>query len=402
MDVKNLNASRVLLVTDRTIAKLPAFKTAVKSMEKAGVVYDTYDRVVVEPTDKSFNDIISFARKGNYDAFVAVGGGSVMDTCKAANLYACYPEADLLDFVNAPIGKGLPILKPLKPLVAVPTTAGTGSETTGVSIFDYTPLGAKTGIANRMIRPLLGIVDPENMQSMPKNVAAASGADVLCHALESYTAIPFQRRGPAPANPALRPAYQGANPISDVWSLYALDACSKYYVRSVEDRTDVHAQEMMSLASAAAGVGFGNAGVHLPHGMSYPISGLNTSYWHPEYDVDKPLVPHGVSVILSAPAVFRFTGPSNPDRHIEAARILGADVTNAKPETAGHLLADQLVKIMERLGVPDGLSGVGYDSSHLDALVEGTLPQKRVTSIAPSPVGAEELHRIFEDGLTVY
>src|SRR5207248_8845144 len=107
------------------------------------------------------------------------------------NLYVTCPPADFLDYVNPPIGKGLPIPAPLKPLIAIPTTAGTGSETTGVSIFDYTPLHAKTGIANRRLKPTLGLLDPENTRTMPPAVAASTGLDILSHAVESYTAMPF-------------------------------------------------------------------------------------------------------------------------------------------------------------------------------------------------------------------
>ena len=209
---------------------------------------------------------------GRYDAFVAVGGGSTIDTAKAVNLYTTYPPADFLDYVNPPIGKGLPVPGPLKPLIAIPTTAGTGSETTGVSIFDLTRLHAKTGIASRRLKPTLGLLDPDNTRTMPPQVAASSGLDILSHAVESFTALPFTDR-PRPDRPALRPAYQGSNPISDIWSLQALRMVAQYLVRAVDDPSDDEARAQMLLAASYAGVGFGNAGVHLPHGMSYPVSG---------------------------------------------------------------------------------------------------------------------------------
>ena len=176
--------------------------------------------------------------------------------------------------------------------MAVPTTAGTGSETTGVSIFDLQQMHAKTGIANRRLKPTLGYLDPDNTRSMPAEVAASSGLDILSHAVESYTAMPFTERV-RPERPALRPAYQGSNPISDVWSIQALRMVAKYLVRAVEDPSDDEARAQMLLAAAYAGVGFGNAGVHLPHGMSYPVSGHVKNYRAPGYAVDRPLVPHG-------------------------------------------------------------------------------------------------------------
>src|SRR5206468_9356483 len=273
--------------------------------------------------DDSFQEAIAFARAGEFEGFVAVGGGSTMDTAKAANLYSTYP-ADFLDYVNPPIGKGLPVPGPVKPLIAIPTTAGTGSETTGVAIFDFPKMRAKTGIAHRRLKPTLGIIDPENTRSQPRQVAASAGLDVLSHALESYTAIPFHQR-PRPERPVLRPAYQGSNPISDVWSLEALRWVAKYFVRAVENPDDDEARQKMQLAASYAGVGFGNAGVHLPHGMSYPVSGMARDFRPQGFPVDHPIVPHGMSVILNAPAVFRFTAEACPDRHLIAAEILGAD-----------------------------------------------------------------------------
>jgi hydroxyacid-oxoacid transhydrogenase len=328
-----------------------------------------------------------------------------MDTAKMMNLYACYPQADLLDFVNAPLGKGLPIDKPLKPLIAIPTTAGTGSETTGTAIFDMTSSRAKTGVAHRALKPTLGLCDPLNTRSMPSAVAAASGLDVLCHSLESWTAIPFNERTPRPTNPILRPAYQGANPISDIFSLQALRSTVKYLPRAVKDPDDHEAQEQMLLAATLAGVGFGNAGVHLCHGMSYPISGQNPGYKHNGYNEDHDIIPHGVSVAVTAPAVFRFTAASNPDRHLEAARCFGVDVSNVKRESAGEVLGEAIAAFLVELGdQPRGLRALGFRNEHLDMLVEGTLPQRRVLNLAPNldqdkDEERGQIRRLFEDSM---
>ena len=295
----------MIVLTDSGLRNLPPVATVLEWLEGNGIGYSLFDRVRVEPSEESFLEAIRAAQAGNSDAFVAVGGGSTIDTAKAANLYSSY-AADFLDYVNPPIGKGLPVPGPFKPLIAIPTTAGTGSETTGVAIFGYTKMRAKTGIAHRRLKPALGIVDPDNTRTLPAAVAASTGLDVLTHAVESYTALPFERR-PRPERPMLRPAYQGSNPISDVWSLEALRLVTAYLRRAVADPSDKQARAGMLLAAAYAGMGFGKAGVHLPHGMSYPVSGLVRGYRPPGYPDDHPMIPHGVSVVLTAPAVFRFT-----------------------------------------------------------------------------------------------
>jgi hydroxyacid-oxoacid transhydrogenase len=400
-DLADLGATRVLVMTDPTVSRLPPVQTVLESLARNGIAHALFDGVRVEPTDESFLEAIAFAQRDTYDAFVAVGGGSTIDTAKAANLYTTYPPADFLDYVNPPIGKGIPVPGPLKPLIAIPTTAGTGSETTGVSIFDLQRMHAKTGIASRRLKPTLGLLDPDNTRTMPPEVAASSGLDILSHAVESFTALPFTGR-PRPDRPSLRPAYQGSNPISDVWSLQAMRLVDRYLVRAVDDPGDDEARANMLLAASYAGIGFGNAGVHLPHGMSYPVSGHVHTYRAPGYSVDHALVPHGISVILNAPSVFRFTAAANPERHLEAAAALGADVAHRRPEDAGQILADRITWFMQRLRVPNGLRAVGYGVADIPALVEGTLPQHRVTKLSPRPAGPEELARLFDGAMVAW
>jgi hydroxyacid-oxoacid transhydrogenase len=399
MDLKDRGLKRVMVLTDPNLREQAPVQTALAAIAEAGVEYALFDQVRVEPTDASFKATIEFAQQG-FDGFVAVGGGSVMDTAKAANVYTTYP-ADFLTYVNAPIGRGEPVPGPLKPLIAVPTTAGTGSETTGVAIFDFVEMKAKTGMAHRYMRPTLGIVDPDNTRSMPPQVAASTGLDVLSHALESYTALPFDQR-PRPDRPQLRPAYQGSNPVSDLWALEALRLVEQFLPCAVADPSDDEARSAMCLAAALAGIGFGNAGVHLPHGMSYPVAGMVESYVPEGYAIDYPLVPHGFAVIVNSPAVFRFTAPTCPQRHLRAAEVLGADCSGAKDEDVGTILADRIVSLMRQLGAPNGLSALGYGSQHIPALVEGTLPQHRVTKLSPRAADAEELAGIFADALSYW
>ena len=339
------------------------------------------------------------AQEGDYEAYVAVGGGSTIDTAKAANLFASYPD-DFFTYVNAPIGEGKPVPGPVKPLIAIPTTAGTGSETTGVAIFDLTDRHVKTGIAHRYLKPTLGLVGPENTRTMPPVIAAASGLDVLCHALESYTALPYDQR-PLPARPILRPAYQGHNPISDIWSLRAIELVSQYIERAYKNPEDEEARAQMILASSMAGMGFGNAGVHLCHGMSYPVSGMVRSYRLEGLQTSHPIIPHGMSVVLNAPAVFRFTGVASPGRHLQAAAKMGADVSSVSEPAAeaGPILAEQIVRLMQKLDIPNGLTAVGFTEADIPALVAGTLPQHRVTKLSPRPADAEDLAAMFRDAM---
>ncbi len=396
-DMQKLGAKRVMVVTDPTIAKLEPVAVVMSTLADADIDAVLYSGVRVEPTDQSFEDAITFAKEGNFDGYVAVGGGSSIDTAKIANLYATHP-ADLLAYVNKPIGEGRQIPGPVKPLIAVPTTAGTGSETTGVAIFDLLELKVKTGISHRYLRPNFGILDPNNTKTMPPLVAASTGLDVLCHAIESLTAVPFDKR-PAPEHPTLRPPYQGSNPISDMWSSKAVEMVASNIVRAMNDPDDTEARSAMLLASAYAGIGFGNAGVHYPHAMSYPVSGNVKDYVPEGYPKGAPIIPHGMSVILNAPPVFRFTAQANPERHLYAASLMGIDITDASPDDAGNILAQALINIMKETGVPNGLSAIGFSEDDIDTLVEGTLKQERLTKLAPIKATEDDLREMFRQAM---
>ena len=399
-DMAALGARRVLVVTDPQLSSSEPVTITLDALRKEGIDAVLFDQVRVEPTDVSFKVAIRFASEGAFDGYVAVGGGSSMDTAKAANLYTTYPD-DFLAYVNPPIGQGKPVPGRLKPLIAIPTTAGTGSETTGVSIFDLPEMHAKTGIAHRALRPVLGIIDPNNTRTLPKMVAACTGLDVLSHALESLTALPYDQR-PAPDSPRLRPAYQGANPISHIWASRAIEMVAQNLVRAIDDPEDDEARGQMLMAAAIAGIGFGNAGVHLPHGMSYPVAGMVRSYMPPGYQVDHPMVPHGMAVILHTAAVVRFTAPTDPALHLYAAQLMGADTRGAAPEDAGDILANAVIDVMHKTGMPNGLKAIGYTEADVDKLVEGTLPQHRVTKLSPKPASAEDLRQLFLDSMAIW
>jgi hydroxyacid-oxoacid transhydrogenase len=396
-DISEMGSSRIMVVTDKRLTESVPVQTVLDSLKEYGLDAVLYDEVRIEPTDESLKHSVAFAKDGHFDGFIGVGGGSSIDTAKAANLYSTYP-AEFLTYVNAPIGKGEPVPGPLKPIIGIPTTAGTGSETTGVIIFDLLSMNAKTGIAHRYIRPNLGIIDPENSRTLPQLAAASTGFDVLVHAIESYTNLPYTKR-PAPDHPRNRPAYQGSNPISDIWTVQAIKMVGDNIVEAVLHPENDEARAQMILAAMYAGIGFGNAGLHLPHGMSYPVSGLVKTYIPDGYPPDNPIIPHGMSVVLNAPAVFRFTGPADPKRHLHVAELLGCEVDGVPEEKAGDVLADRLIELMHAIGMPNGLSAVGYTEEDVEQLVEGTLPQHRVTKLSPRPFTREVLRQLFLDSL---
>jgi len=397
-DLSRTGARRVLVVTDPGVAATGAPQLIAGQLAGFGIQAQVYDGSHVEPTDESLREAVDFGRQhGPFDAFVAVGGGSSIDTAKAINLLTSNPGG-LLDYVNAPIGAGRAPQQPLKPLVAVPTTTGTGSESTTVCVLDVLGQRVKTGISHALLRPTLAVIDPDLTVSQPAGVTASAGMDILCHALESYTAAPydsFERKSPEQRVP-----YCGANPIADMWSEKAMSLLAQSFRRAVHDGSDRRARGDMALAATFAGMGFGNAGVHIPHANAYPIAGQVRDFHPTDYPADEPMVPHGMSVALTAPEAFRFTFPANPERHVRAAQLLepGAE----EPADAADFLPSVLIRLMRDIGIPNGIGAVGFGAADIDALVEGAAKQRRLLTISPRPVDDAALAGIFERSLQLW
>ncbi len=395
-DLSQLGVSRVLVITDAGVAATGLPQRVADQMARFGISADVFDGTRVEPTDESMQLAIDFARAdGPFDAYVAVGGGSSIDTAKAVNLMTTNP-GELMDYINAPIGGGAAPTQPLKPLVAVPTTAGTGSESTTVCVLDVLSLKVKTGISHPLLRPTLAVIDPDLTVSQPPSVTAASGMDILCHALESYTARPYTSY--EKKTPGQRVPYCGANPIADMFSEKAMSLLGRSFRRAVHDGSDLEARHDLALAATFAGMGFGNAGVHLPHANGYPIAGRVRDFQPVGYPSDEPMVPHGMAVSLTAPAAFRFTFSTAPERHLRAASLLDPSVSRGSPETLSSVLTD----LMRDIDLPNGIAAVGYLAADVDDLVEGTLKQQRLLATCPREVVAEDVAKIFHSSLELW
>lgn len=392
-ELKQLGATRVMLLTDPGVARAGIADKVREIVEAEGIECEVFDRVRSEPSLSSMQEAADFAAEGGFDGFVGVGGGSSLDTAKVANLVASHP-APVMDYIFPPIGEGRKPPSPLKPFLAVPTTAGTGSEATTIAVMDLPDLKTKGAVSHRFLRPDHGVVDPLLTRSMPPDVTAACGLDVACHAVESFTAKPFHTR-PAPGSPDKRPPFQGANPVSDLWASTALEYSGEYLRRAVADGDDVEARGYMMLGASIAGIGFGSAGTAIPHACSYPISSLRHEFGSPGYP-GEPFVPHGFAVIVTAPAAFRFTYPSDPEKHHRAAELLsGKPIPDADKDT----LPNVLISLMRDVGAPSGLHELGYTEDDLEGLVSGALKQQRQLAIAPREAGDEDLADIFRESM---
>ena len=397
-DLARLGVRRALVITDPGLETTGLPQRVADQMAGYAIEAAVFAGTRVEPTDESFLAAIEFAREtGPWDAYVAVGGGSSIDTAKAVDLMTTNP-GELLDYVNPPVGQGRAPVEALLPLIAVPTTTGTGAESTTVCVLDVVARRVKTGISHPALRPMLAVIDPDLTISQPAGVTANSGMDICCHALESYTARPFNDY--PRKRPEQRVPYCGSNPIADMWSERALALLATAFRRSVHDGQDREARTDMTLASTFAGLGFGNAGVHIPHANAYPIAGQVGDFHPADYPDDHAMVPHGMAVSLTAPEAFRFTFESAPERHLRAAELLAPGME--RPDDPADFLPRALRELMRDIGIPPGIGAVGFDEGDVDGLVEGTRQQQRLLAIAPREPSDEDLATILRKSVQLW
>jgi alcohol dehydrogenase class IV len=398
--IKSHGVRRAAVVTDRFLATSRHMERVRQSLQAAGVDYEVFDEIRIEPSDVSIMDASRFLSEGDFDGMVSVGGGSVMDTAKAAAVYARYP-ASFSTYFAAPVGDGVPVPGPVVPHIACPTTSGTGSEMTGLSVIRLMEHDTKFVLASRFILPDQALVDPACTDTLPSRVMASTGFDLLSHAIECYTARAYTHWNKIQA-PAARPMIQGANPWSDLHAREAMRIADDYLVRGVEDAGDLEARDSLMWAATLAGMAFGNCGTHLPHAFSYGVTHLMRDVVTDDYPVPSPFVPHGISVILTSPSVFRFTAAGAPERHLEAAACLGASTRDATPDDAGEVVASRIVELMRATRLPNGLQEIGFAAADAGALADSSMRQRRAIGNAPRETTLDDAAEIFRNAMSYW
>jgi alcohol dehydrogenase class IV len=391
---------RVAVFTDPGLRDSALIAQACDSLKAASIDYAIHSEIRVEPCNDTVQASAGFLAGGNFDALISIGGGSVIDSAKAALLLAAH-GGTVRDYLAPPVGNGQPVPGPVLPHIACPTTAGTGSECTPISVIRINELETKFVVCSNHLMPTVALVDPQCCDTLPERVVASSGFDLLSHALECYTARAYTQHAHV-EKPSARIPIQGANPFSDMAAREALDIAGRYLVRGVRDNSDHEARDQLMWGATLAGMAFGNAGTHLPHALSYGVTHLMADITTEGYPVPSPFVPHGISVIVTSPAVFRYTAEAAPDRHLDAATALGANLSGATPDDAGEVLAGRMIELMKDTDMPNGLGGVGFADEHVSALAASAERQKRAILNAPRDSNLVDLENIYRAGLAYW
>ena len=388
---------RAALFVDSQLLSGPYADTVIRSLREAAIDFEIFSEIRIEPDDKTVVSAARFMDEGSFDGVVSLGGGSTIDTAKAAMAYSIY-KADFLDYFGPPIGAGKPIPGPLLPHLACPTTSGTGSECTSVSVLRISELNCKFVIGSPYMLPSEALVDPVCTQTLPANIVASTGFDLLCHAIECYTARAYTQWDSI-EDPTRRTLLQGANPWSDMAASKALQIVGKYLVRGVADSGDAQARDSLMWGATLAGMAFGNSGTHLPHAMSYAVTHLMENVATQGYNVASPFVPHGFSVVVNAPAIFRYMADAAPQRHLQAAEFLGADLSGATPGDAGEIVSNRVIELMKDSSAPNGISGVGFGPDDIKAMAKSSIRQSRAIANAPKVANINDLESIYTDAI---
>lgn len=368
-----LEARRLLIVTDKVLAAAGLVERVSKPLTAAGVDVDVFDGGVAEPPVEVADACIQQANAFAPDALLGLGGGSNMDLAKVTATVLAH-GGNPLDY-----GGDGKIPGPVKPLICVPTTSGTGSEVSGAAVLTDPETAMKIGILSNFIRPHAAVVDPLMTVSCPPKVTADSGIDALTHAIEAYTAVDNET---FPLAPGEQSVYQGRNPFASLVAERAIELVGQFLRRAVQDGNDLEAREGMSLAAVFGGLAFSNAGVALVHALEYPV-GVATH------------CSHGAGNGLLLPFVMQYNLPRRVPQFARIAALLGEDVTGLSTEDAAQRAIEAVAQLKRDIGIPERLRDLGAQLEHLPGWAKKAFAVKRILRVNPRVPTLEDLEGIL-------
>ena len=358
---KELGKSKALIITDQGIIGAGLLERVLTPLERAGVKAHIFDQIEPNPRDVTVVKAFEFGKKKECDLIIGLGGGSPIDAAKAVGVLMTNP-GPLQDYL-----RGTAVKNPLPTLIAVPTTAGTGTEVTQFSVVTDTERSFKAGIANPFLMPKIAIVDPSLMESMPPSLTAATGMDALTHAIEAFVSVNCQ-------------------PFSDAMALHAIRLIGTYLRPSVANGSNEEARSQMAIASTLAGAAFSNAGVGLVHAMSHPLGG--------RFDV-----PHGVANAILLPYVMRFNLIARLERFGQVAQALGEKVEGLSAGEAGKMAVEAVLQLSTDIGIPGHLGEVRVKAEGLPQVAADAMNMKRAIGWNPRLVKQEEIEKLYREAL---
>jgi alcohol dehydrogenase class IV len=370
--VHRLDAGRVCVITDKGLVGAGLHEPVLASLAEAGVEADLYDGSQAKPTLEAVGACTEAIKGQGYDGLVALGGGSNVDLAKAVAVLLRY-GGSVEDYFGQHTVPG-----PILPLVAVSTTAGTGSEVSGASVLADPARRRRGAILNNHLRPRVAIYDPLLTLSCPPMVTADAGIDALTHAVEAYMVTDHRlEAGEEPPG-----VYTGRSPLSDILAEQAIVLTGRYLRRAVYKGSDVEAREGMHLASLLAGMAFSNAGLTAVHALEYPV-GVATG------------CTHGAGNGLFLPYVMEYNIPACPDRLATVALLLGEDVGGLSTREAAEQAVEAVQRLKVEIGIPLNLRDLGIEEEELRPLAEATLEVARLVEANPRPLDADSLEAIL-------
>jgi alcohol dehydrogenase class IV len=368
-----LGARRVLLVTDPILVKAGVAERVRAPLVDSGVAVEVFDGGEPEPSFRAAHSCIEVARAFRPDAVLGLGGGSNMDLAKITATVLAHGGGPR-DYVGDDQVPG-----PIRPLICVPTTAGTGSEVSAATVLTDSDNHIKVGILSNHLRPRVALVDPLLTISCPPKVTADSGIDALTHAIEAYTAVD---NAAFPLPPGERTVYQGRHPMGDVLAEKAIALVGAHLRRAVAHGDDLDAREGMALGATLAGMAFSNVGVALVHAMEYPVGGATHCA-------------HGAGNGLLLPFVMRFNLPARRREFATIARLLGEDVAGLDEQQAAERAITAVERLRADIGIPQRLRDLGVRAEHLRPFAEKAAGIKRILRVNPRTVTVDEVEAIY-------